>query len=540
MAKGESFFIFAVILLITFSSAGFAGTYSGGTGEPNDPYLIATAEDLNDIGNHPEDFNKCFLMVADINLADYTGTQFNIIGDDVNAFTGVFDGNGYSIANFTYNTGWDTIYENIALFGFAGNNSIVRNVTLTDVDVFVRGEYCGVLVGINLGDVEKCEVVGGQLIGNTGKRIGGLIGCNSGHVSNCYTELFVSLGKIHSYSDPHGLGGLVGWSNGSIENCWATADVEAEAGVSKVGGLIGEIDGGTVVDSYTIGMVKGGCDEVGGLAGSNETAVIRNCYSDVIISATGLTRGGLVGRNSGTIEKSHATGDISTADSAFTGGLAGTNGSILVHGPKIGIIKNSYAVGNVSGGNLVGGLAGNNCYGSLIAYSYSLGDVTGTGEATGGLVGESYMARISDCYSKSNVSGNYKVGGLAGSVNGSYQYTDENYFRRCYSTGNVGGDSLVGGLVGYRYWTTVSNSFWDVNSSGMDTSAAGTGKTTTQVQKESTFTDAGWDFIDIWDIGEDQTYPFLRTHPAADIDHDNIVNFYDFAILADHWLQSID
>jgi len=57
------------------------------------------------------------------------------------------------------------------------------------------------------------------------------------------------------------------------------------------------------------------------------------------------------------------------------------------------------------------------------------------------------------------------------------------------------------------------------------------------MKTESTFTDANWDFIEIWDIGENQTYPFLRVYPAGDINHDDIVNFHDLAILADHWLQ---
>jgi hypothetical protein len=54
--------------------------YSGGTGQPNDPYRIATAEDLNDIGNYAEDWDKHFILINDVNLAEFTGTQFNIIG----------------------------------------------------------------------------------------------------------------------------------------------------------------------------------------------------------------------------------------------------------------------------------------------------------------------------------------------------------------------------------------------------------------------------------------------------------------------------
>ena len=78
--------------------------YSGGDGSPQDPYRIATPNDLNDIGNHIEDFNKHFVMVNDINLAAYAGTQFNIIGPNIaERFMGVFDGNSYTISNFTYN-----------------------------------------------------------------------------------------------------------------------------------------------------------------------------------------------------------------------------------------------------------------------------------------------------------------------------------------------------------------------------------------------------------------------------------------------------
>lgn len=67
--KSEPILTLAVVVLLVGLSGGVcAGTYSGGTGEPNSPYRIETAEDLNDIGNHVEDFNKCFVMVNDINL----------------------------------------------------------------------------------------------------------------------------------------------------------------------------------------------------------------------------------------------------------------------------------------------------------------------------------------------------------------------------------------------------------------------------------------------------------------------------------------
>ncbi|MHC4519074.1 MAG: hypothetical protein ACYTAS_10825, partial [Planctomycetota bacterium] len=51
--------------------------YGGGAGEPNDPYLVYTAEQLNAIGKSgPMDAQ--FKLMADIDLIDYGGTKFNI------------------------------------------------------------------------------------------------------------------------------------------------------------------------------------------------------------------------------------------------------------------------------------------------------------------------------------------------------------------------------------------------------------------------------------------------------------------------------
>ena len=76
----------------------------------------------------------------------------------------------------------------------------------------------------------------------------------------------------------------------------------------------------------------------------------------------------------------------------------------------------------------------------------------------------------------------------------------------------------IGGLVGDN-WDTVSNSFWNTETSGQSTSDGGTGKTTAEMQDIATFSGAGWDIIAvglnetnlayIWNIVDDETYPFL-------------------------------
>ena len=82
-----------VIVICLFTAACFA-KYSGGTGEPNAPYLIATPNDLNSIGLDSNDWDKHFKMVEDIDLADFTWTASNRIGNPDNRFSGTFDGDG--------------------------------------------------------------------------------------------------------------------------------------------------------------------------------------------------------------------------------------------------------------------------------------------------------------------------------------------------------------------------------------------------------------------------------------------------------------
>jgi hypothetical protein len=48
---------------------------------------------------------------------------------------------------------------------------------------------------------------------------------------------------------------------------------------------------------------------------------------------------------------------------------------------------------------------------------------------------------------------------------------------------------------------------------------------------------ADWDFVVVWDIAENQTYPFLRICPLGDMNYDCRVDLSDLAILADHWLE---
>jgi hypothetical protein len=186
--------------------------------------------------------------------------------------------------------------------------------------------------------------------------------------------------------------------------------------------------------------------------------------------------------------------------------------------------------GIISGSLAVGGLVGNCYIFSTVSNSFFTGTVNGV-SYTGGLIGQNYSSAVtSNSYFNGTVSGSgNNIGGLVG----------RNYsgctIINSYSTGTVNGYSPVGGLVGVNYLSTVSNSFWDTETSGQSYSAAGTGKTIAQMKDVATFTDLStlgldnpWDFIgnpnddsgndDFWTIDgiTNNGYPFLSWQTPED------------------------
>jgi hypothetical protein len=270
-----------------------------------------------------------------------------------------------------------------------------------------------------------------------------------------------------------GLFGAVG-EGGGVQNVGVVnAGVIGEWGV---GCLVGA-NWGTVSDSYSSGSVSGD-DHVGGLVGGNAGGV-SNSYSNASVDGHW---------------------DV--------GGLVGANDSR-------GAVSNSYSDGSVTGELSVGGLVGGNL-GGTVSKSYASASVNGD-DYVGGLVGDNQGA-VSNSYFRGSVTGEWHVGGLVGYNEGSVSNS--------YSTGSVAGSVWIGGLVGSNRDGTVSNSFWDRETSGMEQSGGGTGKSSGEMQDIVTFTntatvglDQRWDIAAVapdetesaftWNIVDGQTYPFL-------------------------------
>ncbi|MGM0686968.1 MAG: GLUG motif-containing protein [Promethearchaeati archaeon] len=308
------------------------------------------------------------------------------------------------------------------------------------------------------------------------------------------------------------VGGLVGINHGTISNSYATGNA---SGGYAVGGLVGR-NFEAVRDSHATGSVTSDDDCVGGLVGDNtDGGTVNNCHSTSSVIGYGAV-GGLLGQNyHGSVINSYSTGSVT--GNQYAGGLMGTNieGTVSNSFSNSNVTVNSGVVGNRAAcGGLMGYNSGN------VSDCFSIGSVTSDGDCVGGLVGDNTDGgTVNNCHSTSSVIGYGAVGGLLG----------QNYHGsviNSYSTGSVTGNQYVGGLVGSGVGGTVRYSFWDAETSGQATSDGGTGKTTTEMQDITTFSGATWDIVAvanpdsrnpsyIWNIVEDETYPFLSWEPVS-------------------------
>ena len=389
------------------------------------------------------------------------------------------DSSTSGFADYQTGKGFTPIGNNSIQFNgsFNGKGYTIKNLYINNSD----NDYIG-LFGINKGTIADISLINSNIKGNN--TVGGLVGLNYGEIENSN-----SIGNVN--------------------------------GKEFVGGLAGENSkNGIIFDSYSDGNVSGSGDAVAGLVGFNNEGNISNSYADAKVDGNN-TVGGLVGNNNGNIFNSYATGNVNGND-YHIGGLVGWNylGNIYnsyATGNVIGIretgglvgvneknIYNSYSSGNVSGTSTLGGLVGINIGG--IYNSYSSGNADGD-YYIGGLVGLNDAGNISNSYANGNVNGNdFSAGGLVGDNRGN--------ILNSYSFGNVTGSSFAGGLVGINF-ATCTSLFWDTQTSGQSASACGTGKTTSEMKTKTTFTSAGWDFINIWDIDDiaqiiNNGYPYLR------------------------------
>ena len=256
--------------------------YGGGTGSLNNPYFIYTSKQLNTIGAEPNDWDKHFKLMADIDLSGFY-YDAALIAPDVNSndpafqgtsFTGVFDGGGHTISNFTI-----TGESYLGLFGRAEYQAQIKNLGVVDVNI-TGADYLGGIVGFSKGNITNSYCTGTI---NGDQRLGGLSGRNWGNITASYNSAAVT--------GNDDIGGIAGGNYGSIANCY---NCGAVAGNWDVGGLVGE-NYSTIATCYSTCTVSGET-RTGGLVGYNyQDSIITSSFWDVETSGQSISDGGGTG-----------------------------------------------------------------------------------------------------------------------------------------------------------------------------------------------------------------------------------------------------
>ncbi len=627
---------FIMVLVFSLPSVSLAATYGGGSGTAEEPYEIWAPEQMNTIGLNPGDWGKHFKLMANIDMSIYTGTQYNIIGNLTTKFTGTFDGNGHVISNLTITA---SSQSNVGLLGYVGSGGKILNLGVENIGI-AGYRWVGGLVGENFGTITSCYATGA--VSGTSYDVGGLVGYNSGTVRSCYATGTVSgsiyVGGLVGYnigpitacyatvtvSGTDEVGGLVGFDFSTITaSFW---DIETSGQSGSAGGkglttaqmktlsiyqnadwadknwvindgvdyprLAWENTSGVPIPlSLAVPLAGNGTAEDPYLISTAQEFALLSWYTDVLNKHIQLTANlDLSGLSL------YPIGDLGPFTGVFDGnGFTVSNAVILQpNSSYVGLFSYLLSGGkilnlgaeniDIAGYLIVGGLAGGTYSGTITA-CYVTGSVSGSADEyswVGGLVGNN-SGTITSCYATGSVSSSGNdVGGLVGYNSGTIM--------SCYATGTVSGTSYVGGLVGRNYYGTITASFWDIETSGTtdgvgneDPDPTGVmGLDTAAMQTLSTFTSAGWDFInetangtnDYWRMCIDGIdYPRLNWEftdgdfscpdgvyfedldyyvgqwlisgcttdnnycGGADLNYSGAVDLADFAIFAENWLK---
>ncbi len=454
-----------------------AESYASGDGTANNPYQIATSQQLALLAqqtNNGTGGDAYYVLTEDISLSGCTGvfSEWTPIGMPVltsgngsldttyRYFTGHFDGQDHSIF------GMRQIIENGELEPVGGlfgctDDAEIKSVRLLQCSVTGNGKYVGGLVGhAGQTDITGCSIsYGSSVVTNHWNGVaGGLIGFagmpfgrhgvseQTIHLTNCYVRQAVTV------QGSWATGGIVGEVNKDyslsqapceISNCstlqyYQSFYIQSE---SAAGGIVGRMTNGTITDCKNQYKVIGASTYgVGGIVGEAEHVTVSQCINgDLSYSYYGEVVGeyasaGIVGR-------------ASSQWSPFLYVIGCTNyGTVTGH--------------NTTSGTFVGGIVGIGA--SLITRCVNKGNVSSTAGysgSVGGIVGDC-SCFVTNCYNRGNVTAAYDepddtlnwlfAGGIIG--------TPDAIIYNVYNTGTVTGPDVsafpnvlfgYGNIIGY-------------------------------------------------------------------------------------------
>lgn len=364
-----------------FSNPKPADSFAGGQGTINNPYQIATAEQLDAVRYN---LKSNFALVNDIDLSEYE--NWIPIGGikDVEArdgFQGVFDGKGHTIKNLkmdytlsSSDTDSGTTYQ-FGLFSNTQNSPGIKNVNLKNVDIKIQ-----------LGLMEHS---------NQDVEVGTIVAYGS-EITNCTATGNIKVIDIYEVSSDVQIGGICKRA-AQVTNCLSDVDI---------------IYGKDNVTQYLHSKVS-----IGGIIAEAEN--VSSCInkgSIVCLSENVYDTfcGGIVGNGYNTVKqcKNYGNIDVTSNRDIYVGGVMGVSNKSIENCINYGQISaRNYGGNTIEAGGIVGEFSGSNYDIDKIDKSVNCGNVTAIstniyssiGETlTGGIAGRvKGYSTISNCYNLS-------------------------------------------------------------------------------------------------------------------------------------------
>ncbi len=265
-----------------------------GAGTASNPYQISSQDDLlrfkyivNGENGMTKNTGACAKLMNDIQVTEMDAFE-TPIGTNVSgsAYTGTFDGNGFTISGANGQSSSDDSELGYGIFGAVWGGTI-KNLTLASGSLYNGSSTMfGALVGV---------------LGNSS---------TGGTIENCHISSDFKMVSFYETSNgDYNMGGIVGRvQNGSlcyVSKCSNAADLQGLYG--KVGGITGFCEG-TIENCYNIGKITNRDTDayspcVGGITGYAYQTKVINCFNYGEITSNGVNAGGI----SGTISTSQAT-----------------------------------------------------------------------------------------------------------------------------------------------------------------------------------------------------------------------------------------
>ena len=476
-----------------------------GDGSEENPYQIANADDFymllyNLYKDDTDAAGVYFQQTGDISWTDVEEKSISTGMNKIESFAGIYDGNGNSINDMTYQGANNDSHTNVGLFTELKNGAEVRNLNLGTISFVNVYKNCGAVAGSSSGNVtiDNITISGSMSFDKMGENIGGILGyANNGvqKITNITTNLSINAANTK-------VGGVVGYVENSTFECshfTVNTNQFAINGNSYIGAIAGKTyNSGFSISDVSINHIMTEQDKdvlviyatnqfVGGIIGCAEQCK-ESSLSNVLVrtsvgssgtgsdSDTGKYVGGLIGycntSNKIDICDTKISGQVKGYE--YVGGFIGefiggdTNSSAISFSGTNTIQSEESSYVLVSGQKKVGGAIGHITKTSLTVNDpIIIKTNVNSSEIGGGLCGsiENAVCRFNNQQFSDmmNVYGGNYTGGIAGYVSGSELYsTTAVSFNSAHQSalpnfddftlsfnGKVDGSDYVGGVAGY-------------------------------------------------------------------------------------------